>query len=305
MRSEAVEVTFQRSDADESDGFPSGRSSQSGTPEALLRSASRLVAVKSNACGFPQISPTTADKAVHPSPSSIAQSASTARFVATRSTDDRRPNPSSPRRHGGPISCAAQASWIHRTGPGRFGNSSNCVSIKPVAAASCDEQKISVKAETGSNMERQHRESLECSCYVLCRRRPCRPLSAGTSQEDLQPHTTSERPSSRVSVCRARSSGRGGWSVVSTMDGGHSAGFSHGATAQAALDRRGEAFDLPADACARRVGGAGGPAICGQRQLDLQVAARRAPRTLCGRGGDDRQPRTLRRTSTAGPVPAN
>ncbi len=47
-----------------------------------------------------------------------------------------------------------------------------------------------------------------------------------------------------------------------------------GASNEAALDGRGEAVDLPADDCGWRIRGPGGASLDGERQPDLQMAAR-------------------------------
>lgn len=62
---------------------PPSRTSQQGTRERSDATANRRVAVKSSARGSPQISPITAERAEHLSPSSIAQSASRASRAST------------------------------------------------------------------------------------------------------------------------------------------------------------------------------------------------------------------------------
>ena len=62
---------------------PPRRTSQHGVPLRSAMTASRRVAVKSSALGSPQISPTTAERQEHLTPSSIAHSASRASRAST------------------------------------------------------------------------------------------------------------------------------------------------------------------------------------------------------------------------------
>lgn len=91
---------------------PPRRTSQHGTPDRSDATASRRVAVKSSARGSPQISPMTAESAVHLTPSSIAHSASRASRASTwmRFCEGR------PGGWTRPLSRIAMRSWIHSTG---------------------------------------------------------------------------------------------------------------------------------------------------------------------------------------------
>lgn len=62
---------------------PPSRMRKADTPERSEATARRRDAVKSSARGFPQISPMTAHRAAHLSPSSIAHSASRASRAST------------------------------------------------------------------------------------------------------------------------------------------------------------------------------------------------------------------------------
>ena len=62
---------------------PPSRTSQQGVPLRSDATASRRVAVKSSARGSPQISPITAERQAHLTPSSIAHSASRASRAST------------------------------------------------------------------------------------------------------------------------------------------------------------------------------------------------------------------------------
>ena len=63
--------------------LPPSRTSQQGVPLRSLATASRRVATKSSALGSPHISPITAERQEHLTPSSIAHSASFASRVST------------------------------------------------------------------------------------------------------------------------------------------------------------------------------------------------------------------------------
>ncbi len=103
--------------------LPERRISQQGTPDRSAATASRRVAVKSSAAGSPQISPTTAQRPEHLTPSSIAHSAERASRASTWTRSDEA-NPGGWTR---PLSRIAIRSCTHSSG---F-DSSSCASTNP------------------------------------------------------------------------------------------------------------------------------------------------------------------------------
>jgi hypothetical protein len=76
-----------------------------------------------------------------------------------------------------------------------------------------------------------------------------------------------------VSVRPHRPAARSAGPTASALDSGHYVAFNE-ASDEAALDGRGEAVDLPSDDDAGRFCCAGCTALRGERQHDLQMAAR-------------------------------
>ena len=79
----------------------------------------------------------------------------------------------------------------------------------------------------------------------------------------------------RVSVRCHCSAGRRESSIVSTTDSGHY-GFSDGASYQAALDKRREAFDLFSDNGTGHISCASSASLCDECEPDFQMASRPA-----------------------------
>ena len=107
---------------------PARRIRKAATPERSDTTASRRVAVKSSARGFPQISPMTAERAEHLSPSSIAHSASR----ASRASTWIRFCIGKPEGWTRPHSTMAMRSWIHSRGLSQ----ASCASRNPAQPAS-------------------------------------------------------------------------------------------------------------------------------------------------------------------------